>query len=104
MVRPPAVAVDEGGGPILVYHRGVRGFALLLAVAVIPIAACDPAPAPAAVDAGPPAEVASSDLSAPRNPPALRVPHPPVPALPDLPALSAHAAPSNPPPGANLDG
>jgi hypothetical protein len=104
MVRPHAVEVDGGGGPILVYHRSVRGLSLVLAVAVAAVLGCEPQSASITVDAGPPAEIAASELGAPKNPPPLRAPHPPVPALPDLPALSAHAAPSSPPPGANLDG
>jgi hypothetical protein len=37
-----------------------------------------------------PAGLASSEIGAPRKPPALRAPHPGAPALPDLPALTIH--------------
>ena len=75
----------------------------VLGVLIAPVVACEVPPAPT-VDAGPPAEVAASDMRAPRAPPALRLPTAPAPALPDLPVLAAHEPPAGPPRGTNLDG
>ncbi|HEY3821684.1 MAG TPA: C1 family peptidase [Polyangiaceae bacterium] len=81
----------------------MRGVASLLCLLVAPAWSCDVHPDPTVVEAGPPAELAASEVTAPRAPPPLRTPHVPVPALPDLPALAAHESPSSPPAGV-LDG
>jgi hypothetical protein len=50
------------------------------------------------VDAGP-AELAPTDLTAPKKAPPVRLARPPAPALPDLPPVSAHEPPPAVPPG-----
>jgi hypothetical protein len=79
--------------------RGLAYSSLVLAVA-----ACDLQSGSTAVEAGPPAELAASDVSPPKAPPAVRVTKAAVPALPDLPPLAGHEAPSSPPTSADLGG
>jgi len=84
----------------------LRRLATTLRLAVVVATACDLRSLSTSQDAspGPPAQVAASDLAAPKRPPPLRLPKPPPPALPDLPVLDAHEASAAPPPEANLDG
>jgi hypothetical protein len=91
--------------PVPVYHCSVRCSApvrrlALAAAAALSTGACDLEPAPTPVEAGPRAELAASDLTPARAPPAVRAPRAPVPSLPDLPALAAHESPASPPAGA----
>jgi hypothetical protein len=70
--------------------------------AIILLAALVACKGKAPADAGP-ADLATKDTSPAKAPPALRVPHPPVPALPDLPSLASHEPAAALPAGVKLD-